>query len=83
MRRITLILPVYNDWGSLRLLLNKIKKKIKKKILCDVLIINDNSTSNQIERLDKESVYKNIYVINLRENIGSQKAIATGIKYIS
>ena len=83
MRRITLILPVYNDWESLRLLLNKIKKKIKKKIICDVLIINDNSHSNQIERLDKENVYKNINVINLKENIGSQKAIATGIKYIS
>ena len=83
MRRITLILPVYNDWESLRLLLNKIKKKIKKKIICDVLIINDNSHSNQIERLNEESVYKNINILNLKENIGSQKAIATGIKYIS
>ena len=83
MRRITLILPVYNDWESLRLLLNKIKKKIKKKIICDVLIINDNSHFDQIERLNEESVYKNINILNLKENIGSQKAIATGIKYIS
>ena len=64
MRRITLILPVYNDWESLRLLLNKIKKKIKKKIICNVLIINDNSHSNQLERLDKENVYNNINIIN-------------------
>ena len=58
MRRITLILPVYNDWESLRLLLNKIKKKIKKKIICDVLIINDNSHFDQIERLNRKASIK-------------------------
>ena len=31
----------------------------------------------EIERLNEESVYKNINVLNLKENIGSQITIAT------
>ena len=44
MRTITLIFPVYNDWESLRMLLRKIEKIVKKKeCKFKVLIINDNS----------------------------------------
>ena len=84
MRIITLIFPVYNDWESLRLLLRKIEKKIKKKeYRFQVLIINDNSTKINKKKLNHNKLYENIKSINLKYNLGSQKAIATGLKYIS
>ena len=84
MRTITLIFPFYNDWESLRLILRKIEKKIKKKeYRFQVLIINDNSTKKNKKKLNHNKLYKNIKSINLKLNLGSQKAIATGIKYIS
>lgn len=84
MRKITLILPVYNDWKSLRLLLRKIEKIIKKKEhKFEVLIINDNSSIRNKKKLNQNNLFKSIKSINLKSNLGSQKAIATGIRYIA
>ena len=84
MRKITLILPVYNDWESLRLLLGKIEKKVKKKEHSfQVLLINDSSTILNKKKLNQNKIFKNIRSINLKSNIGSQKAIAIGLKFIS
>tara|TARA_B100000963_G_scaffold197602_1_gene171950 strand:+ start:783 stop:1667 length:885 start_codon:yes stop_codon:yes gene_type:complete len=84
MRKITLILPVYNDWESLRLLLGKIEKKVKKKEHSfQVLLINDSSTILNKKKLNQNKLFKNIRSINLKSNIGSQKAIAIGLKFIS
>ena len=84
MRIITLIFPVYNDWESLTLLLRKIEKKVKKKeYKFQVLVINDNSTKINKKKLNHNKLYKNIKSINLKSNLGSQRAIATAIKYIA
>lgn len=84
MRKITLILPVYNDWESLKFLLGKVEKLLnKKKYVFQVLIVNDNSTMINKKNLNQNKLFKNINIINLKVNIGSQKAIATGIKYIA
>lgn len=84
MRRITLILPVYNDWESLKLLLGKVEKILKKRDYeFQVLIVNDNSSKINKKTLNQNKFFKSIKSINLKVNIGSQKAIATGIKYIA
>jgi len=77
---ITIILPVYNDWPSLSKVLNILEKvKKREKIKINIIIINDCSTTkinfNNYYNLNK------IYFLNLKKNIGSQKAIATGIKF--
>ena len=77
-----ILIPIYNDWNSLNILLKKIidlKIFIKK---TKVIIVNDFS---------KEKIYikkfllrkkLNIKVINLKKNIGSQRCIAVGLSYI-
>jgi hypothetical protein len=77
-----ILIPIYNDWNSLNILLKKIidlKIFIKK---TKVIIVNDFS---------KEKIYikkfllrkkLNIKVINLKKNIGSQRCIAVGLTYI-
>ena len=79
MRIITIILPVYNDWPNLFAILKKIEKiKKKQKIKINILIVNDSST-NKFDY--KKFDFKKTFYLNLKKNVGSQKAIATGIKY--
>ena len=80
----TFILPTYNDWKSISILLNQIEKYLKKiKNTYKVLIINDNSSEINNFKFNRNKFFKEIEILNLRENIGSQKAIATGLKYVS
>ena len=44
MKKIKILIPVYNDWKSLNRLLIQINKKVKKNNLTKILIINDNSS---------------------------------------
>ena len=45
MMHITLILPIYNDWQSLKILLKQIEIVVKEtKYKFSVLLINDNSS---------------------------------------
>ena len=78
------LLPLYNDWKSVQKLIGEINnqiKKVKKKAL--ILIVDDNST--KIEKLNIKAFryIKNIKVLSLRKNLGSQKAIAVGLKYLN
>ena len=80
----TIILPTYNDWKSLSILLGQIEKYFNKtNNTFKILVINDNSSEKNSYNLNKNKFFKEIRILNLRKNIGSQKAIATGLKYIN
>jgi len=80
----TIILPTYNDWKSLSILLVQIEKYLKNtNNIYKVLIIDDNSFEKNKYRLNKNRFFKEIKVLTLKKNVGSQKAIATGLKFIS
>ena len=80
----TIVLPTYNDWKSLSILLIQIEKYLKNtNIIYKVLIIDDNSSEKNKYRLNKNKFFKEIKILRLKNNVGSQKAIATGLKFIS
>ena len=80
----TIILPTYNDWKSLSILLYQIEKNLNNtKNIYKVLIIDDNSSEKINYKLNKNKFFKEIKIISLKKNVGSQKAIATGLKFIS
>ncbi len=82
MYRYIFLLPLYNDWDSFILLANKINDQMK--ILdsyAEILVVNDKS-SNKSKKLIKPSNIKNIKVLNLNTNLGSQKAISIGLQYL-
>tara|TARA_B100000401_G_scaffold416596_1_gene339045 strand:- start:585 stop:1466 length:882 start_codon:yes stop_codon:yes gene_type:complete len=84
MMHITLILPIFNDWQSLKILLKQIEIVVKEtKYKFSVLLINDNSSLENNDQLNQNHFFKEVRIINLKKNVGSQKAIATGLKYIS
>jgi glycosyltransferase involved in cell wall biosynthesis len=79
--KITILIPVYNDTGSVNQLLKDISSVFSSTNGFDfaVLIINDGST----EKLTiQEKINFDIRVLNLQRNIGHQKAIAIGLAYI-
>jgi len=80
----TIVLPTYNDWKSLSILLIQIEKYLKNtKNIYKILIIDDNSSEKNKYRLNKNKFFKEIKILRLKNNVGSQKAIATGLKFIS
>ena len=82
MTKLKILLPLFNDWQSLELLLKKINNLFKKnKIFIEVIIVNDKSTS-KFKLSNNYSKIQKIKIINLNKNLGSQKAIFIGLNYI-
>lgn len=75
--------PLYNDWESLKILLKNINQELKKiKHKAEILIVNDCSTTNEKINKNKLKYIKKITILNLKKNVGSQKGIFLGLKYI-
>ena len=76
-----IILPMYNDWASLRKVLDILNRSFKNtKDYNHIIIVNDCS-DNKFQR-KKYINFKSITILNLRKNVGSQKAIFFGLKYL-
>ena len=84
MEKLIILIPVYNDWKSLNLLINKINFELNKRNLnSEILIINDNSSLRNNFLKKKLSRTKKITFLNLKINVGSQRAINIGLNYIN
>ena len=80
MKKILIVLPLYNDWKSAEHLLNKINRFFKDNKI-QILIVNDTFEISSLKK-KKYSKIKKIETLNLKENVGSQKAIFIGLKWI-
>ena len=81
-QNIVFLLPVYNDWKSLKIVLERINKKVKKlKKKIFILLVNDFS-KNKFIKVKHLKFINEIKILNLKKNIGSQKAISIGLKYL-
>ena len=83
MKNIIILIPVYNDWESLKKLLIEINDSIAlfNNISFECLIIND-SSSNPLPKLIKPKNLKSIEILNMKENRGHARCNAFGIRYI-
>ena len=84
MMKIKILIPVYNDWHSVFKLLENINSEVLT-LDCEfsVIIINDASTEIKPEFLVDLDNLKFIEIINMKENRGHARCIATGLKYIN
>jgi hypothetical protein len=83
-QNLIICIPVYNDWESVTVLLERIDHEIA---MLDgrvsILIVDDGSTENPPDKLSKApSNIDKIEIIHLRRNLGHQRAIAMGLSYI-
>ena len=84
MKRIIILIPVFNDWQSLKKLIHEINLQIDsvKGYKFSMIIINDGSTITQPE-IKKPHNLEFIKILNMIENRGHAECIAYGIKYIN
>jgi hypothetical protein len=83
MKKIITLIPVYNDWESLKKLINEINENIRvfNDINFECIIINDAST-NQVIDIAKPSKFTSMEILNMKENRGHARCNAFGIRYI-
>tara|TARA_B100001057_G_scaffold394277_1_gene403427 strand:- start:4104 stop:4976 length:873 start_codon:yes stop_codon:yes gene_type:complete len=83
MKKIIILIPVFNDWKSLEKLMREINENISefKNFLFDCVIINDASTIIQ-PKLVKPSNLKTLEILNMKENKGHARCNAFGIRYV-
>lgn len=83
MIKYVILIPSFNDWECLNLLIPKIDQVLKNtNENVDVLIVNDGSTKKNHLVFKKISHLKKIEVLNLRKNVKAQIAIATGLNFL-
>ena len=83
MKKIIILIPVYNDWISLKQLIEEINENIKvfNDTSFELLIVNDASTIEP-PKISKPSKIDSIEILNMRENKGHARCNAFGIRYI-
>jgi len=84
MKKITILIPVYNDWKSVLKLLENIELQINSwDYEVSVLIVNDASSEERIDNTVNFKNLKSIQVLNMKENRGHARCNASGLKYIN
>ena len=83
MKNFLIVIPVYNDWDNLNKLLKKINIIAKKNSFkFSILVINDFSNISPKINFKKNKNLNKISILNLDNNLGSQRAIAIALKYL-
>ena len=84
MKKIIILLPVYNDWESLLKVLDEINSVIKdiQKYKFECIIVNDRSTIEK-PKIVKPKNFNSLKIINMKENRGHARCNAFGLRYIN
>ena len=81
--RYIILIPIYNDRESLKLLIENINSEIKD-LNHDVslVVINDASSQQIVDTYPNIENINSIEIVNMKENRGHARCIASGLKYI-
>ena len=83
MKKYIILIPIYNDRESLTKLIENINSEIKDlNSEISVVVINDASSQQIIDQYQNTENINSIEIINMRENRGHTRCIASGLKYI-
>tara|TARA_B100000123_G_scaffold86741_1_gene62759 strand:- start:69 stop:941 length:873 start_codon:yes stop_codon:yes gene_type:complete len=84
MKKIIILIPVFNDWDSLEKLLGEIDETVKdiKNIFIECLIVNDASTIISPQFIKPKNI-KKINILDMKENRGHARCNAFGIRYVN
>ena len=83
MKKIIILVPIYNDWQSVSKLIDEININVKDlDSEFSVIVVNDASTEAQSINIQNLDNLKSVRIMNMKENRGHARCIATGLKYI-
>ena len=78
-----ILIPIYNDRESLKLLIENINSEIKDlNHEISIVVINDASSQQIVDDYPNIENITSIEIINMKENRGHTRCIASGLKYI-
>lgn len=83
---IRVVIPVFEDWEAVRLLLERLDVTCRDaNVALDVLLVNDGSQSPYPRDLVRQAgpTIARVQALNLRRNLGHQRAICVGLAYLS
>ena len=81
--RYVILIPIYNDRESLKLLVENINSEIKDlEHEISLVVINDASSQQIIDTYLNTENISSIEIINMKENRGHARCIASGLKYV-
>ena len=79
-----ILIPIYNDRESLKLLIESINLEVKDlNHEISLVVINDASSHQIIDTYPNTENINSIEIINMKKNRGHARCIASGLKYIS
>ena len=83
MKTTIILIPIFNDWDSLKKLIEEIDENIKsfEDINFECLVINDASTIDR-PKLIKPNNIKSFEILNMKKNTGHARCNAFGIRYV-
>lgn len=84
LKKIICVIPVYNDWKCLSMLVSAIKNAYctpQKKFVIHIVAINDGSFEENENNVYTDEIPTEI--INLKANVGHQRAIAIGLQFVN
>ena len=83
MKKFIILIPLYNDWKSVSILLKEIDLQIVSwDAEVSVILVNDASIEKRTGLSFDYKKIKSIKILNMKKNIVHQRCIASGLKYI-
>ena len=83
MKKIIILIPIFNDWQSVFKLLENINTEVSNlEDEFSIIIVNDASSEARPEMSTNLEKLKSIKIINMKENRGHARCNAAGLKYI-
>jgi len=83
MKKIKILIPVFNDWNSVFQLVDNIDKEISNLgFEFSIIIVNDGSTQKKPSKDFNLKNISSIKIINMQKNRGHGRCNAAGLKYI-
>jgi len=83
-----ILIPVFNDWVVARLLLQHLSQELaSSSYTAEVLLVDDGSSNpcpdDFINGIEKTEALQGVRILELRRNLGHQRAIAIGLTYVN
>ncbi|MDC3186084.1 glycosyltransferase [Candidatus Pelagibacter sp.] len=83
MKKYTILIPIYNDRESLKQLIENINEELNGvNAEVSILVINDASSQQIVDTYPNLENIHSFEVINMKQNRGHTRCIASGLKYI-
>ena len=78
-----ILIPIYNDRESLKFLIENINYEVKDlRHEVSIIVINDASSQQIIDNYPIIENIQSIEIVNMKENRGHTRCIASGLKYV-